>query len=69
MTGDEIRAALAAGVSPRELNERAQADHRKRIEAEIAAGKWRCRNCRKPMKLKPDAPILFCDREHPGEPR
>lgn len=64
MTGDEIRAAVVTGMSPRELNERVRADHREQIETEIAAGKWPCRSCGKPMKLKPDTSILFCDREH-----
>lgn len=65
MSPYEIKTALAAGMSPRELHERVQADHRERVAAEVAAGKWRCPGCRQPMKLKPGkGVILFCDKEH-----
>ena len=63
MTGDEIRAAIAAGMTPRELDERLEADHRKQTEAEIAEGKWRCRLCGEPMKLRcGSGTMMFCDR-------
>jgi hypothetical protein len=65
VNANDIKAMLGAGMTPREIHERSQADHRETIKAEIAAGKWRCPGCGQPMKLKPGKQtILFCGGEH-----
>jgi hypothetical protein len=66
ITKKEIDSMLASGMSPKKINEHSQQSHRIQIEAEIADGKWRCPACGQPLKLKPDANILYCDR-HGGE--
>jgi hypothetical protein len=62
--GIDIKAALGAGMSPRDLHERVEAEHRRKIVDEIASGKRRCPKCREPMKLKDNLCILYCDRIH-----
>lgn len=60
----DIKAALLSGMTPRALDDLLQVEHRRKIEAEIASGKWRCPKCREPMKLSKSGSVLFCDRSH-----
>jgi Zn finger protein HypA/HybF involved in hydrogenase expression len=66
----DIKAELLAGTSPREVHERVEAAHRKRVEVAVAEGRYRCPRCRRPMKLKDQSCILYCGHcngEKPSE--
>ncbi len=56
----DLRAMVASGTSPREINDIARAAHRARVEQEVADGKWKCPKCRAPMSLMAESVILFC---------
>lgn len=57
------KAALAEGVTPRTLNDAAREEHGRRVDEEIAAGKWRCPICGAPMKRwGRTASVLVCSR-------
>lgn len=58
----EIDEMLSGGATPREIHRHFQLAHRKRVEAEIAAGKWRCPKCGEPLKMSEGAILLYCDR-------
>jgi hypothetical protein len=62
MNKRQIDALLSSGVSPKRIAEMSAADHRRQIQREISAGKWKCPHCFEPMKLREDCSALFCDR-------
>ncbi len=74
--GDDPRALVAAGVSPRAIAEIAEEAHRQRIDREIAAGRWRCPLCRAPMRRVGTLGVVCavvcanaCRLDNPPEPR
>jgi hypothetical protein len=52
------------GWNPRKINDAAREQHRANLDAEIAAGKWRCPVCHAPMRRRPGTAIMYCDKEH-----